>query len=100
MTTQSQKQPAIYIITNSANTVLYTGITSNLIQRIHQHKNKTIQGFSTKYNCTKLVYFELFNDMENTILREKQIKSGSRKKKISLIENLNPQWRDLYDDII
>lgn len=100
MTTQSQKQPAIYITTNSANTVLYTGVTSNLVQRIHQHKNKMIEGFSAKYNCTKLVYFELFDDMENAIIREKQIKAGSRKRKISLIENVNSDWHDLYDEII
>ena len=93
------KQPAIYILTNESHKTLYTGVTSNLVQRIYQHKNKIIEGFTAKYNCHKLVYFEVFEDMENAILREKQIKGGSRQKKIDLIENLNPDWRDLYDDI-
>ncbi len=93
------KQPAIYIITNASHKTLYTGVTSNLVQRIYQHKNKMIDGFSAKYNCNKLVYFEIFTDMENAILREKQIKGGSRQKKIDLIEKLNPKWLDLYDDI-
>ena len=94
------KQPSIYIITNQNNTTLYTGVTSNLIQRIYQHKEKTIDGFSSKYNCNKLVYFEIYDDMENAILREKQIKGGSRQKKIDLIELKNPDWRDLYHEII
>jgi putative endonuclease len=93
------KQPAIYITTNKHNGVLYTGVTSNLPQRIVQHKNKAINGFSSKYNCTMLVYYEVFDDIENAILREKQIKAGSRKKKIELIENLNPTWKDLYLNI-
>ena len=94
------KQPSIYIITNQNNTTLYTGVTSNLIQRIYQHKEKAIDGFSSKYNCNKLVYFEIYDDMENAILREKQIKGGSRQKKIDLIELTNPEWRDLYHEII
>ena len=94
------KQASIYIITNQNNTTLYTGVTSNLIQRIYQHKEKTIDGFSSKYNCHKLVYFEIYDDMENAILREKQIKGGSRQKKIDLIELKNPDWRDLYHEII
>ena len=94
------KQPAIYIITNKRDGVLYTGVTSDLPKRVAQHKNKLIKGFSSKYNCTVLVYYEIFEGMENAILREKQIKSGSRKKKLTLIEGLNPEWKDLYSDII
>ena len=94
------KQPAIYIITNKRDGVLYTGVTSDLPKRVAQHKNKLIKGFSSKYNCTVLVYYEIFEGMENAILREKQIKAGSRKKKLTLIEGLNPEWKDLYSDII
>jgi putative endonuclease len=94
------KQPTIYITTNKKDGTLYTGVTSNLPQRIHQHRNKTIKGFSSKYNCHILVYYEVFDDMENAILREKQLKGGSRQKKISLIEKLNPEWTDLYTDLI
>ena len=94
------KQPAIYITTNKRNGTLYTGVTSDLPKRVAQHKNKLIKGFSSKYNCTVLVYYEIFEGMENAILREKQIKSGSRKKKLTLIEGLNPEWKDLYLDII
>ena len=90
----------VYIITNQNNTVLYTGVTSRLVQRIHQHKEKRVDGFSQKYNCQKLVYFETGDDIEACIAREKQIKAGSRKKKIQLIESMNPEWRDLYPDII
>jgi len=70
-----------------------------LIKRVAEHKSKAIEGFSSKYNCTALVYYEIFNNMENAILREKQVKSGSRKKKLTLIENLNPEWKDLYSNI-
>ena len=93
------KQPAIYILTNTPRGTLYTGVTSNLIKRIWQHKNKITGGFSTKYNLTRLVYFELHNEMYQAISREKQIKAGSRKKKIELIENFNPMWIDLYSEI-
>jgi len=90
----------VYIITNKNNTALYTGVTSDLIKRIDQHKNKVVKGFSAKYNCNKLVYYEAGNGMEGSILREKQIKAGSRKKKIQLIEEMNPSWNNLYDDIL
>ena len=88
-----------YIITNKSNRVLYTGITSDLKKRIYQHKEKLITGFSSKYNVNKLVYYEIYEDPENAILREKQIKAGSRKNKIKLIENMNKNWKDLYDEI-
>ena len=86
--------PAIYIMANKRNGTLYTGVTSNLITRVHQHKRGLQHGFTTQYGCTKLVYYELIADMPSAIAREKQIKAGSRKKKLALIENLNPQWLD------
>ena len=94
------KQPAVYLLTNRSNGTLYTGVTSNLSRRIWQHKNKETKGFSAKYNLTRLVYFELFEDMYQAISREKQIKAGSRKAKIKLIESNNPTWSDLYPDIL
>jgi putative endonuclease len=89
----------VYIMTNHNNTVLYTGITSDLKKRIYEHKHKLIEGFTTRYNIDKLVYFEIFSDSYHAISREKQIKSGSRKKKILLIESVNPDWKDLSDEI-
>jgi putative endonuclease len=93
------KSAAIYIVCNKRNGTLYTGVTSNLIQRGYQHKTRVIKGFSTKYNCTLLIYYEVFEDMASAITREKQIKAGSRKKKIELIEKMNPEWKDLYEEI-
>ncbi len=90
------KQPCIYFITNSHNTTLYIGVTSNLVQRIYQHKHKQIKGFSSIYNLDKLVYFEQFEDMENAILREKRLKKWNREWKNRLINELNPSWDDLY----
>lgn len=88
----------IYIITNKNNTVLYTGVTSNLGKRIEQHRHgEFINAFTKKYNCTKLLYFEGFNRIEDAISREKQIKGGSRIKKIKMIESLNPKWNDLIE---
>jgi putative endonuclease len=94
------KQPALYMTANKKDGVIYTGVTSNLVQRIHEHKNKVKSKFSKKYNCDKLVYFEIYEDMEQAILREKQIKGGSRQKKIDMIEKENPQWNDLYDGLV
>jgi len=74
---------------------LYTGVTSNLVKRIYEHKNGVVPGFTKSYGCKRLVYFEMHNDMENAIAREKQIKAGSRDKKLTLIENMNPKWDDL-----
>ncbi len=87
----------VYIMTNSRNTVLYTGITNDLKKRIYEHKEKLTEGFTKKYNISKLVYYEAFEDPENAILPEKQIKAGSRQKKIGLIESSNREWSDLYD---
>jgi putative endonuclease len=86
-------------MTNKHNTVLYTGITNNLKRRVYEHKEKLVAGFTRKYNITKLVYYEVFEDPENAILREKQIKAGSRQKKIQLIRSINRGWQDLYKEI-
>lgn len=91
------KNGFIYIMTNIDNTVLYTGVTSDLKKRIYQHKEKMVKGFTSKYNIVKLVYFEMFEDIENAILREKQVKGGSRLKKIDLIKSINPEFQDLYE---
>ena len=92
------KQGFVYILTNKNNTVIYTGVTSNLEQRVWQHKSRTIAGFTKKYNCDKLVWFQVAEEIESAIAREKQIKSWSRKKKEVIINELNPQWRDLSAD--
>jgi putative endonuclease len=94
------KQPCIYIITNHSNTVLYIGVTSNLIQRIYQHKNKLVEGFSSKYNLNKLVYFEQFEDMTNAIIQEKRLKVWKRDWKNRLINETNPKWQDLYFELL
>jgi len=86
-------------MTNKNNTALYTGITSDLKRRVYEHKEKLSEGFTKQYNITKLVYYEVFQDSLNAIQREKQIKSGSRKKKIDLINDMNFAWKDLYDDL-
>ncbi len=86
-------------MTNITNTVLYVGVTSNLQKRAYEHKEKLIKGFTEKYNITKLVYYETFEDIENAILREKQIKGGSRKKKLDLIKSINQEFKDLYDQL-
>jgi len=85
-------------MTNKNNKVLYTGVTSNLLRRVTEHKDKTVPGFTSKYNVTKLVYYEEYATMEEAIAREKQIKGGSRQKKIDLIKRKNSEWKDLYDE--
>lgn len=95
----TERQPAVYIMANKRNGTLYTGVTSNLIQRVYQHKNSLIKGFSRTYGCKLLVYYEQFESMLDAITREKIIKGGSRKKKMALIEKLNPEWQDLYDTL-
>lgn len=89
----------VYILTNKSNSVLYTGVTSDLKKRVYQHKNKMIDGFSKKYNVSKLVFYEVFDDPEYAILREKQLKGGSRQKKLNLINGMNKEWSDLYEKI-
>ena len=86
-------------MTNKGNTVLYTGVTNNLIKRTYEHKAKLIDGFTKRYNIVKLVYYEMFEDIENEIIREKQIKGGSRQKKIDLINDRNKSWDDLYEGL-
>ncbi len=94
------KQYCIYIMTNSHQTVLYTGVTNNLARRVYEHKNGLGGIFTRKYNIQKLVYYEVGEDVHAVVAREKQIKGGSRKKKIDLINKMNPEWKDLYDEII
>jgi putative endonuclease len=84
---------------NKINNILYTGITNNLYKRVYEHKNKLVEGFTKKYNINKLVWYEVFDNPQDAIAREKQIKAGSRQKKINLIKNINPNFKDLYEDL-
>ena len=93
------KQFYVYIMANKKNSVLYTGITSDLEKRIYEHRQKLSPGFTSKYNINKLVYYEVFEDSYNAFSREKQIKGGSRNKKISMVESMNKNWKDLFDDL-
>lgn len=94
---ENERHYYIYIMTNKGNTVFYTGITGNLEYRVFQHKHKLVKGFTSKYNINKLVYYEEFDSAYDAILREKQIKGGSRRKKIELIEGMNKEWKDLSE---
>mgnify|MGYP003402351088 CR=1 FL=1 len=94
------KQPAVYIVKNTRNGTLYTGVTSSLLKRIYQHKEGVIEGFTKKYGCKLLVFYEIHGTMESAITGEKQIQAGSRNKKLKLIEEMNPEWKDLYEDVI
>ena len=94
-----EKQYYVYIMTNKNNTVLYTGITNDLKRRAYEHKEKIAEGFTKQYNITKLVYYEVFQDSYHAIQREKKIKGGSREKKIELVNTINSQWKDLYDEL-
>ena len=89
----------VYILTNKSNKVLYTGMTNNLIRRTYEHKNNLVEGFTKKYNVNKLVYYDITNDVNAAITREKQIKGWIRQKKIDLITEFNPEWKDLYYEI-
>jgi len=91
-----EKSGYVYILSNASDQVLYTGVTSNLINRVYEHKEKMVKGFTKKYNIDKLVYYEVTDDIESAIEREKQIKAGSRKKKMDLIKSINPTYKDLY----
>ena len=93
------KQYFIYIMTNKNNPALYTGVTNDLKRRVYEHKNKLAEGFTKKYNVDKLVFYEIYNDINDAIAREKQIKGSSRAKKIKLIEEMNNKWNDLYIQI-
>lgn len=94
------KNPAVYILAGKKNGTLYIGVTSDLLQRIWQHKNYLSDGFTKKYDVTQLVYFEQHLTMENAITREKQLKNWKREWKIELVESKNPEWIDLYSSII
>ena len=87
-------------MTNKRNNVLYTGVTNDLVKRVYEHKEKLVDGFTKKYNITKLVYFDATKDVEEAILKEKKIKAGSRAKKAALVESMNREWRDLYEEIV
>ena len=93
------KSYLVYILTNKRNGTLYIGMSNNIVRRVYEHKNKMVDGFTKKYNVNKLVYFETANDINSAISREKQIKAGSRQKKIDLINSINKGWKDLYDEI-
>jgi putative endonuclease len=94
------KQFYVYIMTNYTNSVLYTGVTNDLIRRVYEHKNHLVTGFTDKYNITKLVYFEIFQDPANAISREKAIKNLLRIEKFELIKNTNPNFTDLYSTLV
>jgi putative endonuclease len=98
--TNHTMQPAIYILASQPRGTLYVGVTSNLIQRVWQHKNNLAEGFTQQYAVHTLVYFELHATMVDAINREKQLKAGSRAKKLALIEGLNPAWGDLYPGLL
>jgi putative endonuclease len=92
-------QPAVYILASKRNGTLYIGVTSNLLQRVWQHKNDMVEGFAKRYNVHRLVYYEQYADMMEAILREKQLKKWNRAWKIELIERENPEWRDLWFEL-
>ncbi|MBI5682783.1 MAG: GIY-YIG nuclease family protein [Deltaproteobacteria bacterium] len=94
-----EKYYYVYILASQRNGTLYIGITSDLIKRVWEHKNKFVDGFTKEYNVNKLVYYEQYNDPENAIKREKRLKKYNRKWKLNLIEEVNPDWKDLYEEI-
>ncbi len=94
------KQPCVYIVASGRNGTLYTGVTSDLPRRAFEHRGGQVKGFSQKYGCRSLVWYEPHATMQDAIVREKQIKAGNRAKKLRLIEILNPDWTDLYDSLI
>lgn len=89
----------VYLMTNKHNTVIYTGVTSNLQKRAYEHRESLVDGFTKKYNIKKLLYYEVADNIEAAIAREKQIKAGSRRKKIDLIKSMNPSFKDLYPEL-
>ncbi len=93
------RQYYVYILTNRHNTVLYTGVTGDLARRLNEHRIKPVKSFTARYNVDKLVYYEVADEPTAAIMREKQIKAGSRRKKIDLVNSMNPEWRDLADTI-
>ena len=93
------KRPCVYVMANKRNGTLYCGVTSDLAQRAHQHRTAAVDGFTKRYGCKLLVWYELHQRVDEAIAREKQIKGGSRAKKLALIEAMNPYWLDLYESL-
>lgn len=93
------REPVVYIMANKKHGTLFTGVTSDIGRRANEHREGLLDGFTTRYKCKMLVWFEFHDDMLGAIEREKQIKAGSRQDKLNLIEALNPEWRDLYDTL-
>jgi putative endonuclease len=93
------REPCVYMMASKRNGTLYTGVTSSLSQRAFQHREGLTPGFTTRYGCKLLVFYERYERMDDAIAREKQIKGGSRTRKIALIQAMNPEWRDLYDSL-
>ena len=94
-----QRPGYIYIMTNTTHTTLYVGVTSDVIRRVYEHRAKMVEGFTKRYNLTKLVYYEVCGDIETAIVREKQLKAGSRARKLQLINGMNPTWGDLFEGL-
>lgn len=94
------KQPAVYLLATKKNGTLYIGVTSNLVARTWQHREHAVEGFTTRYNVTKLVWYELHTTMESAILREKRLKKWNREWKLRLVDEMNPEWRDLWEEIV
>lgn len=92
------RQYYVYIVTNKSHEVLYTGVTNDLARRVWEHKHGETEGFTKRYNAGRLVFYEVYDDPEAAITREKQIKKGPRRRKVALIEGMNPGWRDLSED--
>ena len=93
-------QPAVYILASKRNGTLYIGVTSDLVKRVWEHKNSMVAGFTKRYNVHQLVWYEIYENMESAILREKRLKDWKRSWKLNLIESKNPDWHDLYDSIV
>ena len=93
----TEREGYVYLLMNKGNSVIYTGVTSNLQKRIYEHKSKLVEGFTKKYRVTKTVYYEACGNIEIAILREKQIKAGSRKKEVEMVKGMSPEVKDLYD---
>jgi putative endonuclease len=94
------REPCVYILANRRQGTLYTGVTSNLAERVFQHRQRLTPGFTSRYSCSRLVFYEKYERMDEAIAREKQIKGGSRARKIALIEAMNPDWQDLYNTLV
>ena len=95
-----ERQPCVYLLASRRNGTLYTGVTSDLVKRVWEHKQHFVEGFTKKYDVTTLVWYEMHETMESAIQREKAIKNWKRVWKINVIEAMNPQWQDLYDDLL